>query len=495
MIARAHLGFLALALLVGCNHAGPTMPDGGGQWPDGGGQWPDGGVPSEPRPVLRSSLGLDLSQVAAFAVVAGSSNASAVLRGGGAPFDADDGGVPQGPQLLALTLDGDVLEVTLVENDSPQTGVVSQPQVQQIYPTASWILFSTMGTQVFKKLDDGTYETIGCSLIAARKSDGALFCAPLVIGMPNVIDGRCARVQANAAGDVAYAFAAVVEPNGPLPDTTDFRLYRLSLGGPEGPTAALATNSARYQVLWFLANAAGDLMINYWPTPLDQSVTRTEILPADGGATFTLQGDHNSFAICGEAGDADEDTFYVLSGGGGGYSFDGTLSTVTRSGSSFVETPQTVPLTYPESYGGLYRLADGVYMFSKNDKALVRVIADGAIVAAPTPVVLTGVDQLYDIQGMAIAGGTGQAVFFGSTAAGYEFIRHDGLTQQDIPLEANLELWRVTIGANGAIDFLGIRTDTQEKVRGSVAAGETTVTMSTDGALDPDQVVVFTQIN
>jgi hypothetical protein len=506
MIMRARLGLVALAVvaLLGCGHhegegsppdGGAWFPD-GGAWPPDGGAWPpDGGGPHTPQPVLRQSLGIDLSQVRAFAVVSGASNAGLVMRGG-SPLDSDDGGVPTGPQLLALTLDGDVLVVTLVENGDPQSGVVSQPEVQQIYPTASWVLFSTPGFNVLRKLGDGSYEPIPCSLIAARRSDGALYCAPLVIGMPNVIDGRFARVQTNAAGDVAYAFAAMMPDGSPqLPDTTDFRLYKITLGGADGPTAALATNSARYQVLWFLANAAGDLMINYWPTPLDQSVTRTEILPADGGATFTLQGEHDSFVICGEAGAADEDTFYVLSGGSGGYSFDGTILAVTRSGSSFVETPHTVTLANAEFFGGLYRLADGVYMFNKNDKALARVIAEGTFVADPTTVAITGVDQLLDIQGLAIAGGSGQAVFLGSTASGYEFIRHDGLTQQDIPLEANLELWRVTIGSSGAIDFIGVRTDTQEKIRGSVAAGETTVTIVSDGALDPDQVVVFTQIN
>jgi hypothetical protein len=54
---------------------------------------------------------------------------------------------------------------------------------------------------------------------------------------------------------------------------------------------------------------------------------------------------------------------------------------------------------------------------------------------------------------------------------------------------------RVTFASSGAIELLGILTDTQEKIRGTVLAGSTELTISPAGLLDPDQVVAFTPIN
>jgi hypothetical protein len=243
-------------------------------------------------------------------------------------------------------------------------------------------------------------------------------------------------------------------------------------------------------------DAAGDLLVNYFPSALDQTATLSKVLPVDGGSAFTLQGPHNAFAISGEAGEGDENGFYVTSGGGGGWPFDQTLRFVTKSGSAFVETLQTVTVANASSFGFLFRLGDGIYMFSKSEKALLRVVAGGALVANPTPAVLAGVDHLLDVGGLGIHAAAGQALFLASTGTGYKFIRYDGVSpQQDIPLEADIELSRVTFSTTGTIEFLGVRTGTQEKVRGTVAAGATEVTVSPAGVLDPAQVVVFTRIN
>jgi hypothetical protein len=54
---------------------------------------------------------------------------------------------------------------------------------------------------------------------------------------------------------------------------------------------------------------------------------------------------------------------------------------------------------------------------------------------------------------------------------------------------------RVTFAPSGAIELLGILTDTQERGRGTVLAGSTELTISPAGVIDPDLVVAFTPIN
>lgn len=92
------------------------------------------------------------------------------------------------------------------------------------------------------------------------------------------------------------------------------------------------------------------------------------------------------------------------------------------------------------SYQGLSRLSDGIYMFSSASKALARVIADGAVIADPTPIVLSGVDRIVGGGINHVASQTGQWVFIAASGTGYKFVRHDGVSQQDIPFDVNLDI-------------------------------------------------------
>jgi hypothetical protein len=74
-------------------------------------------------------------------------------------------------------------------------------------------------------------------------------------------------------------------------------------------------------------------------------------------------------------------------------------------------------------------------------------------------------------------------------------VRHDGVTQVDISLDPNIELTNVNFSTTGGIDFIGYRIDTQEKIRGSVAADSTDVIITSAGVLGSAQTVVFTRIN
>ena len=126
--------------------------------------------------------------------------------------------------------------------------------------------------------------------------------------------------------------------------------------------------------------------------------------------------------------------------------------------------------------------------------SLVRVIADAEIVTDPTPIFLTDIDGIYGAdQGVFPQGGLW--VFIASIGSGHKFVRYDGISQQDVPFDNDIDIRSFTFSSDGAIDFLGFRIGTSEKIRGTIAAGETQVVINSAGFIDPAQIVVFTRIN
>ena len=454
--------------------------------------------------VLRGRIGIDLSSVSAFASLSGSDGSSPARPGAGGDLRLATPGVDAGsddttqPKLFALTLSGESLEVKLVEPADPQsTGPgVTQPKVIAIYATPTWVLFSApaFSTSVRAPGDaGGVYVETRCDLIAARRSDGVLFCSPLWANLGWGGQTLETSIDSNAAGDVIYLFAGINPGMGSTISADSFGVYKLALGGDGGPTATLTVTQhvAAYET--FRSNAAGDLFISYMPSVLD-GVLALRILPVGGGPAYTVQGTSNSGVMAGKPGDTDENTFYVASATGGGRGFDGTIRVVARDGASFVEQDAGLNLVYRETYADLFRLSDGGYMFDRGALRLVRVVAGGALVANPVPVDLVGVDRVAGGGGIVGAVG-GRWVFIAAAGSSYKFVRHDGVSQQDIPLPANLDVSSFTVARTGAIDFLGIRTDTQDKIHGTVAAAATEAVITSAGALDPAKVVAFTRIN
>jgi hypothetical protein len=250
--------------------------------------------------------------------------------------------------------------------------------------------------------------------------------------------------------------------------------------------------SSIFGVYDFQLNATGDLFVEYMESALGAQM-RSQVLPLGGGSPFEVGGTPNAWISAGEPGHADQERFYASSGGTGGVAFEGAFRIVSRTGPTFSEAQQTIALPGVEGYGGLHRLSDGIYMINGTTRSLLKVIADGALVASPAPVALTAVDAIPSTVAVAPVGG--RWVFVARDGATFKFVRHDGVTQQDIPLEAGLDVRSYTVSAAGAIEFLAIRTATAEKLRGTVAAGATAVITSAAGLLDPARVVAFTRIN
>lgn len=358
---------------------------------------------------------------------------------------------------MALTLDGEAVSVSFVDGGG-------EPPVEAIYPTASWILFSLRDFRI--TVDDGV---VDCDTIAARRSDSALFCAPLRIRPGNsgaVLEG--ATVQATPAGDLVYAVSGS--------DPNDLSVYRIALGADGGPTASLVDMPPLAMVeffggSWFLPNGAGDLLVRYVPDPVVPHVSMAQVLPLDGGDPFPLDSSAVNTAVAGERGAPDEDDLYVGTIGSGGVPV--TLRVVTKGPGGFSETEVPLDVEDDGRCAGLYRLENGVNFFCTaaggpdpfGFYGLVQVVAPGGVlVETHAPLVFAGVG-------------------------------HDGLTQEDIPLDAGVTPTQITVSSAGGIEFFGVDLTTGEKLRGSVAPDSTEVVLHTADSIDADAVVVFTPIN
>ena len=470
---------LVMALVTGCSHeAGRDIDDGS----------------SEGHVVLRPSIGLNLADVASFAVVNPGAVAKRLLstQGPGNPLSVSalEADSSSGPQLYALTLSGEVLEVKLVESSDGQNGgMVQQPMVDAIYPTATWILFSTPDFTIKKDRGDGSSELIDCRTIAARRSDGALFGGTIGLqGNPNA-DRRYDHVLPNATGDLVYL--GNHDPDIPNKEL----IYALTLGGSDGPVAKVAIDTWIYPE-WYVTNAVGDLFVIYYPSALDhmQDSTLAQIVPAGGGSPVKLTGVGYMCVIHGEFGKADENTFYAIKTNQGKPD-ENTIWHVTRGGASFVETPQVISFPNASLYGEIVCLDGCLYMICCLEKSILCVVENGVAIADPTPILITGVDHFVGVRGSFVQSSLKEVIIFASTSSGFKFIRHNGITQQDIPIDPNIEVLDYNVAPSGAIDFSGRRADTQEKVRGEIPAGQTNVNVISGGLLNPAQVTVFTRIN
>ena len=446
------------------------------------------------RPVLRKTIGIDLGQVSSFVVVSGANSTVKSLTGfsGAMPGNTginrilkDEGDT--GSHLLALTLSGEVISVSMVEGGN--SGAISEPQINRIYPTAAWIFFSTWDFRVFENHDDDTTTEINCTTIAARRADGALFCADLGIRSSGDNYGNAAprvnNVQSNAAGDVVYIVSA--------DSMNQDIIYKVHMDGDSGPSAVLLDPALHPN--WMQVNAAGDLLVNFTPSGLDPTDAITRIYPVDGGDAFTLEGIVDGFGIPGEPGTTDQDTFYILSGGDMGGNFAGTMLLATKSESSFDVTSYTVTVPNEHNCGWLDRLTNGLYMICGFNLAIARVVQDGVVIEEPTLIPLEGVDRFLDVGGLPMRFAPGIMVIMTGDGATHKFVRHDGVAQQDIPLDADIDLLGYTVSTGGGINFLGISISANEKIIGTVEAGSTVVNILSKEGIDAADVAVFTRIN
>jgi hypothetical protein len=449
--------------LAACHTDATGNTDGTGN--DTGDTGNDGGGPH-----LADVLSVPLGEVSSFVAQTGASpDASTGFRAG------------EGPQLLALTLDGEVIEVSLLEGDG--TGAYQSPPINQIHSTPAWVLFSTFGFSVYEVVDEEEVE-IPCNTIAARRSDSALFCSALGIRSAGDnwgnVDPGDATVLANATGDLMY-FVSVDEFNEDI-------LYRVT-SNAEGLVATLVEDVWRPN--WLTVNANGDLLVNHLPAGATEPLT--EIHPAAGGSPTPVPTTspfiHNLPGTSGAFGSPGEDVFYLL---------DlqqpppaSSLIVAGNPGDGFIVTAHSVVLPMDgNNCSGLNHLVDGIY--SVCGTTLMRLVEDEVVL--PDPVVIP-IEAATMTLSFLVRFADSLVVLVASDGVTNMFVRHDGITEESISFGDSIELLGFSVSRAGDINFVGVTIDTHEKVLGSVAADSTQLQILSSELVDPDAVVAFTRID
>ncbi len=465
--------FLALALLVACGSANNS---GTGNDPDGNGQ-------TQKYAVLRPNIGIDLAQVASFAVVGAGSGGQPFWRGGDS---ATLLATLEGRGLVALMLNGDVSPVALTEMSDGSTSTTNQPDISAIYATPQWVLMSA-GWQLPQPQADGQTKFLDCQTIAVHRPDGAMYCASIGIRHTGT-NGEDLEypVHANSSGSVVFLLSA---------DSLNRNIVYKLVAGPKGePSASLV--DAKLHPNWFVVNASGDLLYQANSTASAQDGALMEIRPVDGAEPVTVTGAHNAYAIAGAPTGTNADTFYAVNGGGGGWPFDGIIRVLKKVDGVFQETNSAISM--PDmNCSGLFPLADGHYMFCGGQSGLhlARALVDGQVQTSPKIVGFTGILNPNAVSGLPFRAGGGVFYLFGKGANGPTFARHNGLVQTDIPLSPSIELLNMSATTSGGLDIVGVDNTTNSKVRATIKPGATEVTILSAEGVSLAEVVVFTRIN
>ena len=476
-------------LLAACDNApDPVLPD--GHTTDSPPDTPHLDMPDTPPPddagptphVLRETISIDLRTVASLAVISETGTK-----------DLGD------PGLYALTESGEIVPVSFIEGSDGSTSSYPEPPIHRVYPTPEWILFSTWDWHAPMLDGDGGSTSVPCATLAAHRDTGALFCADL--GIPDCTAGwsnsdpRSTCVHPNAAGDVVYL------------NSTDGLgrnvVFRLDLDPDTGPTGSLVPDVVGLN--WAVVNAAGDLLVNFKPSAYDPDVL-TRILPVDGAPPFDVESTGLlagvgfwSFAVAGTPATPDENTFYVLDGA----HIEGTdqrvLHVVARGDTGFTATvhPLTLEgptLIHPGHCGFPHHLTGGIHLLCGFTLALV-VDDTGAVIDTPTLVPLADVESTVDVGGLPMRFAPGRLALFASDGTNRKFVRHDGVTQQDILVAPAYELLGFGISLAGDIDFLANDTAAAARVRGTIPPDSTEVTILSAEEIDLAETVTFTRIN
>lgn len=470
MASRRSWARLGFTRFMGVLVLAAVLPACGTSSDDGDG---DGGGGGNAR--LAESLNVDIANATAIAYVRSGGQLTAGRIEG--LSDTDDRHTREGIDgLYIFTEDGEAVPVELSESgsDAPGGGVA------QIYTTKDWIFLWAWGYEGASP-DDPTI-TVPCNTVAIRRADGRLFCSEIVTNQ--LLEPSDFAVQQNEDGTMGVTTSRDAVGN--------TILYRLEFDPELGPIATLIDEFVYART--FVLNADGDALVTYKTSPLENSL-RTLIWPGAMPPATEVSGTNNTFLAAGEPGAIDENTFYIASGGNGMPS-DNVLRRVRKTADGFVE--DQFDLTFPPEsggYGGLFRLANGTYMFGTNG-SIVRVVADGEVLPGETPIPIEGIDSVV-LSGAfgAYAAGDGIITIFARVGDSFVFVRHDGLTQVTLPVPDELSIQRVSFGPSGVVDFIARDLTTSEFVRGRFAGGSTELVVTPSDLLRPDDVVAFTALN
>jgi len=424
---RHFLIALALAcLFTGCRSSGTS---------NGGGSSTE----------LRANLGLDFSNVAGF-IIASGSRATPAEQG-------DDGGA-QPNQLYALGKDDSLTVVTVTELSDGGSSSTSQT----VEPLA--VLDTT--ALLFLAFENVTHEGALCSLIAASKSDGALFCItdgpPPTVFLGGWAPPYGASIASDATGDLVWS---------DLPN--QLVRYQLDDGGLTSSQPLGSAGDPEAQAV----NSDGDDLIVSGDVGSQAAYTR--VMLADGGIADVSA----LAAMCVVAGPAsDAEAFYYLLNVG-----------PTSDDAQWVRLAKTSSTVFTPNVLGVVGWAD----------------CGEGLVSTSTHFFLTGDVESRAAQVVDIVGGTATRLtveaFVGGTIsriAGYEdalFILgtdstgSSGLVEYEIATGTFTTLlapgaYNITtmdVSSGGEVTFFGQRESDGAMVLGNLPAGATTPTIISTG--------------
>lgn len=424
---------VAVVMLIACGD------DGGG----GGGQ-----------PQLKTNLGIDLATVKGFVIAPVTNPAAARGMAGIADPTID--------QLFTLNADGTLTKVTVTTDEN---GISSTTETSS--PTA---LFDTR-KHLFIGFQRVEYQGQQCSVVAVRKSDGALFC---VSPRPSNYADYYSIIDSDASGDYVTMLGGLEtgEAMGSV--------FAFDFAAGTGPIQTTLVDSATDGRSDAIAiGSRGDVLLDLRPQMNGQSLTR--VYRRSGG--FSSHGTGKDCYISGIGADA-ANFYYVRQKVGPGDGPD--LHKLTWNGTSYDDTlvfadgAGAIGLGSCSAPGNASLVKSGgiiYYAPVKNGGAIVQwnyfvELVNGGTPVRHTAAAIDTIVKLYPFDtGLVILGldPNGNSIVQRWLAAGAAY------TTVLAPGEYFVS--KLSAAPSGEITFSGRRLSDNVRIVGNVPAGSTTVTI------------------
>jgi hypothetical protein len=429
----------ATVLFAGCRKG-----DGDGGGGDGG----SGGGGSNHRTVMKAKLGVSLANVKGFVIA----------PGGSTSLSAADGGTSS-KQLYSLNADGSLtaLQLTESQDENGETVTTETPaplEIQRIDDTPKFVFFSVPSAAV-------KHEDQDCAIVAARKSDSALFCVEQhLLGAPKPYHKL---LDTDETGDVIFLHGE--------------DLTKLDFTDPNNPTSTvLAEGSSDGTPSGMAVNSQGDVIVNLAPGGGNLKSMR---LYKRSGGFMNLPGNDNdcftsgvgaeaaNFYFTKEVSSNTSRTLHRIQPNGGAYDtamfYDdssGSIGLKSCWEASLVKSGSIVYASYPFQLG-----MPGSFNYFVE-------LVNGGTPVRHTVSAVERIDQIYGFDGGIVVRGadsSGNSVLVRYLAVGTSFTTL--LTAGEYTLSA------ASVAPSGEVTFSGRRAADNARILGSIPAGSTQVTI------------------
>ena len=414
---------------------------------------------------LKSNLGVDMRNVAGF-VIAPQSSPKLATGVSAAQAPVSDGGQQRGANTLyALGADGGLTVVTVIADGGSSSTTVSPVAA---FDTPRFTFFAYAGVTCQQTPD---------TVVALRKSDGALFCIPGMGAFTDYLQQLGTGIDGpNGLG--SYFEQIQADPTGNLVWINNADLAVVDFSDPNNPTVTnpLGTGGTKVHNGGFAVNAAGDALVAEW----GGTGTGMVRVQRPSGGFVNLSTENVNCVTAGASGDPDDFYYFdsnnpqhlvqVVSDGGYAIGNVTTMSPGSSNGWSCA--------------GGLAQ-AGGHLLFTSNGSG-VGTPANAFVdfVPATGTVTVQTVSALNAISRIA-AGGSFVMILGTDSAGNGGIVRYDvtdsSFTTLLAPGDYTLQAAAFSVAGNGDLTFQGQRASDGAFIVGTIPAGTTTVNVITTG--------------